>query len=156
MSVLEQQVIQLRRELQLLKNNQVTIFDSEPRSPTSQTIWREGAVMKIWDGRNWNTTGGGIVGFSLDTVFTADDYNTISWSAGTINVGSVSGTVTSSISSGSFDMTTTTYFYWQSDIPNAIQTTTVSATAVFNGGILVAVGYPNSDTTGKAIINVFG
>ena len=112
--------------------------------------------MKIWDGRNWNTTGGGIVGFSLDTVFTADDYNTISWSAGTINVGSVSGTVTSSISSGSFDMTTTTYFYWQSDIPNAIQTTTVSATAVFNGGILVAVGYPNSDTTGKAIINVFG
>jgi hypothetical protein len=53
MSLLEQQVAQIRREMELLKKNQVFIFDTAPREPTKQSIWRDGGVIKVWDGRNW-------------------------------------------------------------------------------------------------------
>lgn len=71
-------------------------------------------------------------------VFTPVDYNTVSWGSGVINISSSAGTASFAISSGSFDLTTTTYFYWQEDIATAIQTTTDAATAIQNGGLLVA------------------
>jgi hypothetical protein len=88
MSQLEQQVIDLRRQLDLLKRTKVVISDTEPRSPTSQSIWRDGGVIKVWDGANWNVMGGGISDFSVDVVFTPVDYNTVSWAAGVINISS--------------------------------------------------------------------
>lgn len=74
----------------------------------------------------------------MNVEFTANDYNTVSWSAGVLNVSKADTTATFSISPGSFDLTTNTYFYWQEDVPNAIQTTTDSFTAVASGGLLLA------------------
>lgn len=116
----------------------MTIYSAQPRSPNTQAIWRDGATIKIWDGSNWNVMGGGISDFSVDVVFTPVDYNTVSWGSGVINISSSAGTASFAISSGSFDLTTTTYFYWQEDIPTAIQTTTDAAIAIQNGGLLVA------------------
>lgn len=53
-------------------------------------------------------------------------------------------------------MTTNTFFYWSPDIPNTIQTTIDPEAAVLSGGIIVAVGIPNSDVAATtAGIKVF-
>lgn len=44
-------------------------------------------------------------------------------------------------------MTTNTFFYWSPDMPNTIQTTVDPEAAVLSGGIILAVGIPNSDVT---------
>lgn len=49
MSQLEQQVIELRRQMDLLKRTQVVISDTQPRSPSTQSIWRDGGSLKTWD-----------------------------------------------------------------------------------------------------------
>lgn len=56
MSLLEQQVAQIRREMELLKKSQVVIYDTAPKEPTKQSIWREGSIVKVWDGKNWKAT----------------------------------------------------------------------------------------------------
>lgn len=83
MSQLEQQVIELRRQMDLLKRTQVVISDTQPRSPSTQSIWREGSSLKIWDGKNWiDTTGSGaILDFTTSVVFSSSAYNNVTWSA---------------------------------------------------------------------------
>jgi len=93
---------------------------------------------------------------AMDVPFSVVDYNTIIWGAGNINIGTSTATTTYAISMGSFDMTAITYFYWQVDVPGAIQTTTSASAVVTSGGILVAVGKPNADTTKNATLQVFG
>lgn len=75
----------------------MAIYSVQPRSPNTQAIWRDGAVIKIWDGSNWNTTGGGITDFSVDVVFTPVDYNSVSWASGVLNVSSAGGTASYAI-----------------------------------------------------------
>lgn len=54
-------------------------------------------------------------------------------------------------------MTANTFFYWSPDMPNAIQTTVDPELAVISGGIIIAVGIPNSDmAAATAGIKVFG
>lgn len=81
MSLLEQQVAQIRREMETMKKNQVVIYDTEPRGPKKQSIWRDGGVIKVWDSKNWTMIGGGITDFSTTVEFTPVDYNTVSWAA---------------------------------------------------------------------------
>lgn len=149
MSQLENQVIQLRREMELLKSNQVVIYDTQPRSPTTQSIWRQGSSLSTWNGKNWiDTTGGGeITDFANSVFFSSSAYNSVSWSAGAIQIGTSTGVATHSISSGSFTMSVPTFFYWSPSNPNSIQTTTTPATAVTSGGLILAVGQVNSDPT---------
>lgn len=148
MSQLEQQVIELRRQMDLLKRTQVVISDTQPRSPSTQSIWREGSSLKTWDGKNWiDTTGSGaILDFTTSVVFSSTGYNNVTWSAGVVNIGTETGVVSHSVGSGSFTMTTNTFLYWAPDSPNSIQTTTTPATAITSGGIIIAVGQKNSDT----------
>lgn len=132
MSLLEQQVIALRREMELLKKSQVVISDTEPRSPSSQSIWRAGSSLKTWDGKNWIDTkgSGAILDFTTSVVFTSTAFNNVTWSAGVMNIGTDTGVVTHSIAGGSFTMTQNTFLYWAPDSPNSIQTTTTPATAI--------------------------
>lgn len=148
MSLLEQQVIALRREMELLKKSQVVISSSEPRSPSSQSIWRDGTQLKSWDGKNWIDMSGSstILDFTTSVVFSSTGYNNVTWSAGVVNIGTETGVVSHSVGSGSFTMTTNTFLYWAPDSPNSIQTTTTPATAITSGGIIIAVGQKNSDT----------
>lgn len=157
MSLLEQQVIELRRQFQLLKNSQVSITDTQPREPTKQSIWREWSTLKTWDGKNWiNTSGGAVLDFTTSVVFSSSSYNSVSWAAGNINIGTDTGVATYAIGAGSFTMTWNTFFYWAPDVPTAIQTTQVSADAITSGGILIAVWQINSDPTApKASIKTF-
>jgi hypothetical protein len=54
-------------------------------------------------------------------------------------------------------MTTNTFLYWSPDMPNTIQTTVDPEDAVLSGGIILAVGIPNSDITATtAAIKTFG
>lgn len=160
MSQLENQVIQLRRELELLKKSQVVISDTEPRSPTTQSIWRQGDVIKWYDWKNWidqTAGGGGMTDFSTSVVFSSTGYNNVTWSAGVINIWTESGVGTHSISSGSFTMTLNTFLYWAPDVPNGIQTTTTPQTAITSWGIIIAIAIPNSDPTAQsASIKTFG
>jgi len=53
-------------------------------------------------------------------------------------------------------MTENTFVYWDPSIPTALQTTTTPATAITSGGIIIAVGQINSDTSAaKAAIKTF-
>lgn len=73
-----------------------------------------------------------------------------------MSVGTASSKIDYATTAGNFTMTTTTYFYWQSDLPTSIQTTTTAGAVVVAGGILLAVGRMNPDTANKASIKAFG
>lgn len=150
-------VFQLRNQVAALQNEKTVFVNSEPKTPTTETVWvNTGGTLKVWDGQNWVIGGGISYDFSTTVVFTVADYNTVSWGTGTLSVGNSTGKTDYTIGSGSFDMSTITYFYWQSDIPGAIQTTTSASTAIIAGGLLVGVGKPNADTTKKAELQIFG
>lgn len=156
MGLYDNQIAQLRKDLELLKNKQV-IFSYEPKNPTTQTVWADPATQttKFFDWKNWFTTSGWTLSnFTITSTITATDYNTITWTSWVINIGTSLWSVQYAINSGFFDMTTTTYFYWQDDIPNAIQTTTDAGIAVTNWGIIIAISKPNSDITTKAGIKI--
>jgi len=149
-------IAKLRSDLELLKNKQV-VFNYEPINPTANTIWADPATQttKFFDWKNWFTTSwGSLSNFTITSVITASDYNTITWTSWVINIGTSTWSVQYAISSGSFDMTTQTYFYWQDDIPTAIQTTTDAWIAVTNWGIIIAISKPNTDTANKAWIKI--
>lgn len=159
MSQLEQQVIELRRQMDLLKRTQVVISDTKPRSPSSQSIWRDGALLKTWDWKNWiDTTGSStILDFTTSVVFSSTAYNNVTWSAGVINIGTNTWVASHSIGAGSFTMTANTFLYWDPSAPTSIQTTTTPATAITSWGIIVAVGQRNSDSgASSASIKTFG
>lgn len=159
MSLLQAQVIELRRQMDLLNRTKVVISDSQPRSPSSQSIWRDGASLKSWDGKNWIDMSGSsaILDFTTSVVFSSSAYNNVTWSAGVMNIGTDTGVASHSIGAGSFTMTANTFLYWDPSAPTSIQTTTTPATAITSGGIIVAVGQKNSDTgAASASIKTFG
>lgn len=147
MSLLEQQVAQIRREMELLKKNQVVIYDTAPKEPTKQSIWREGSTVKWWDGKEWKAqSSGGVTDFSTSVVFSSTGRLNVTWSAGAVNIGTATGLGTFAIGGGSFTMSSNTFLYWAPDTPNAIQTTSNAQDAITSGGIILAVAIPNSDT----------
>lgn len=94
-------------------------------------------------------------GFSNTLVFTADDYNTVSWTSWNINL---ADWITSySISGGNTgNMTSTTYLYIDKDVSlTTIQLTTTASASVGKTKILIWVASPNADSTKKAIFQAF-
>lgn len=157
MSLLEQQVAQIRREMETMKKNQVVIYDTEPREPKKQSIWREGSTVKWWDGKEWKAqSSGGITDFSTSVVFSSSSRLNVTWSAGAVNIGTATGLGTFAIWSGSFTMSSNTFLYWAPDNPNSIQTTSNAQDAITSGGIILAVAIPNSDVAAtSAAIKTF-
>lgn len=88
MGATDQQIARLRRDIELLKQNQVVIVDTEPRVPSKQSIWRSETGTKWWDGKNWqqDTSAGGILNFSSSVVFSSSSRTNITWSSGVINL----------------------------------------------------------------------
>lgn len=58
MSFWENQILDLRRQFELFKKSQVSIIDTQPKEPNKQTIWRDGAQLKQWTGKEWALIGG--------------------------------------------------------------------------------------------------
>lgn len=94
-----------------------------------------------------------IQGWSHDMIFTATDYNTIAWTAGTIYL--TDGT-TYSVSSGSMDMTTDDPFYIYYSGSSTLSVSDDPNDAVGSGKILICVCKRNSDTGKLAVFQVFG
>lgn len=99
MTVISQQVAQIRRDLELLKKNQVVISDTQPREPSIRNIWRDGGVSKWFDGKNWKAdeTSGGVLEFSTNVVFSSSSRVNVTWSAGVLNLGTKTGVGTHAI-----------------------------------------------------------
>lgn len=99
MSLLQAQVIELRRQMDLLNRTKVVISDSQPRSPSSQSIWRDGTQLKSWDGKNWIDMSGSstILDFTTSVVFSSTGYNNVTWSAGVVNIGTETGVASHSV-----------------------------------------------------------
>jgi hypothetical protein len=152
------QIIALRRQVEAL-NRATVVFNVEPKNPNPETIWVDtnAQTTKYWDGSNWITTSaGGLTDWNTSVVFTATDYNTIAWTSWVVSIGTRDSVTDYATNSGTFDMTTTTYFYWQEDAPTAIQTSTDASAVVVAGGIVIAIGRPNPDTANNASLKVFG
>lgn len=125
---LQNLIIDLRRKVAALENNQtVFIGPQEPRQPNTQTVWiNANGTTKFFDGSNWVISGGMLTDWNMTVVFTASDYRTIAWTTGVVSIGTAENKTDYATTSGNFTMTTTTYFYWQADLPTTIQTTTTA------------------------------
>jgi len=55
MWVLENQILQWKRQIRLLKEQMVTISDTEPECPTENTFWKDGWLLKRWTWVAWDT-----------------------------------------------------------------------------------------------------
>lgn len=83
--------------------------------------------------------------------WTATDYNTASWSSGTLQL---AGGGTFSISSGNTgNISATTYVYFNQT--STLQTSTALSDALGDGTILLAIVEPDADTDAKCIITAF-
>ena len=96
-----------------------------------------------------------IQGWQFSGTFSSTDYNTVSWTSGTITL--LDGT-TFAISLGDTgNMVALTYIYFsKNDSQTVLQVTTTAASAVGSNKILMAVAQNNSDTTSQSIFQVFG
>jgi hypothetical protein len=151
---LDNEIVSIRRQLAQLKLEMPTIYSVEPKNPTQNMVFIDWAALKVWDWSNWIIASWWAFDFTTTVVFTAVDYDTVSWSSWVLTLWTHTNHTDYAISPWSFDMTTTTYFYWQEDVPLAIQTTINAATAVDSWWILIAIWYPNTDITKLAIIQV--
>lgn len=94
-------------------------------------------------------------GWTFTSTFSATDFNTIAWGAGTFTT--AGGTSYSIGASNTGNMAATTYIYLDINVSTtALQTTTTATTAVGSGKVLIAVASPNTDTTSDATVQVFG
>jgi hypothetical protein len=67
-------------------------YDTAPKEPTKQSIWREGSTVKWWDGKEWKAqSSGGITDFSTSVVFSSSSRLNVTWSAGAMNIGTATG-----------------------------------------------------------------
>lgn len=159
MSYIDNQIVELRRQVERLRAETPAIYSVEPKNPTENTVWIDSSSqqLKSWDWSNWIvwSTIWWLTDWWLTSAFTVTDYNTITWWAWVMSIWTNLSKTDYAISAWSFDVTTTTYFYWQKDIPTAIQTTTTAGTAVTGGWIIVAIWKPNSDITKLATLYVF-
>lgn len=152
-------IIELRRRVNAIETNQSVFIDVEPKNPKTSTVWvRTNGDTKYWNWSNWVIGWGMGVLTDLNTTveFTATDYRVIAWSAGVVSIGTRDSKADYTTTAGNVTMTATTYFFWKSDSPTSIQTTTTAGNVVIAGGILLAVGRLNTDTTNKASIKAFG
>lgn len=94
-----------------------------------------------------------LVWWSTDIVFTADDYNTVSWSTWSIKLADWTSYSISS-TGNTWNMTAITYVYY--DWTTTLKTTTTPQTAVWANKIMVAVCKKVTNTSGKAIVQPFG
>lgn len=96
-----------------------------------------------------------IQGWSSTILFTALDYNTISWSLGTIIL--ANGTTYTINTGDTGNITLPTYIYLDVSVSlTALQVTTTASLSVGANKILVAVAFPNTDTNSKATFQAFG
>ena len=94
-------------------------------------------------------------GWTFTGIFSSTDYNTVAWSAGTFTASD--GTAYSIGAGNTGNMSAITFIYLDIAVSTtAFQITTTAATAVGNGKCLIGVAQNNSDTTSKAIFQVFG
>lgn len=93
-----------------------------------------------------------LVWWSTDIVFTADDYNTVSWSTWSIKLADWTSYSISS-TGNTLNMTEITYVYY--DWTTTLKTTTTPQTAVWANKIMVAVCKKVTNTSGKAIVQPF-
>lgn len=94
-------------------------------------------------------------GWTFTGTFSATDYNTVAWTTGTFTASD--GTSYSIGSGNTGNISALTYIYLDIAVSETVlQTTTTATTAVGNGKVLIAVAQNNSDTTSKAIFQVFG
>ena len=78
-------------------------------------------------------------------IFTADDYNTVSWSSGVIKF--ADGTSKNIYSGNSGNITVKTYIYYNGT--STLQKTIYSSIAIMSNNILLEIIEPNSDTSQK-------
>jgi hypothetical protein len=157
MSYIDNQIVELRRQVERLRAETPAIYSVEPKNPTTSSILIDTSnnQTKYWDWKNWIITWGSLMNWNTSVLFTASDYRTINWSSWVMSVWTTTSKVDYAISSWSFQMSDTTYFYWQDDIPTAIQTTTTPWNAVIWWWIIVAVCQLNPDTSNNASIKTF-
>jgi hypothetical protein len=94
-------------------------------------------------------------GWTNTCAFSATDYNTIAWGAGTFTT--AGGTAYSIDAGNTGNMAAATYIYLDIAVSTTVlQTTTTAATAVGSGKVLIATAAPNTDITSKAGVQVFG
>lgn len=131
MADIQNQIIALRRKIDLLQNTDV-VFNTEPRNPGRNTIWVDTTAQstKFWNGTSWVITGGNLTDWNMTVVFTASDYRVIAWTSGVVSIGTTTSKTDYATTSGNFTMAATTYFYWQADQPTTIQTTSTAGDVV--------------------------
>ena len=92
-------------------------------------------------------------GWTFTSIFSSTDYNTIAWTSGTFT--SANGTAYSIDAGNTGNMTLTTYIYLDIAVSvTVLQATTTALTAIGSGRVLIAVAFPNTDTTSDAIVQV--
>lgn len=89
-----------------------------------------------------------------DLVWTASDYNTVSWSSGTIKLADGS---TYTITAGNTgNISGATYIYLDKSVSTTVlQTTTTYSSAISDSKILLAIASPSADTGSKSVVNTF-
>lgn len=96
-----------------------------------------------------------IQGWSSTIAFSASDYRTVAWAAGTVIL--TDGSSYSIDAGNTGAISATTYIYFDKSVSTtALQTTLTASTAVGTNKILIAVAVPNTDTTSKATFQAFG
>lgn len=96
-----------------------------------------------------------IQGWQFDGTFSSTDYNTVSWTAGTITL--LDGTTYSINSGDTGNMSALTYIYLDTGTSETdLQTSNTAADSVGSGKILIAVAEDNSDSDSNARYQVFG
>lgn len=149
-------IIDLRRKVELLETTPTIFVWTEPKQPTTQTVWvRPDGTTSYWSWNSWLVSAWVLTDWNISVAFTPTDYRTIAWSAWVISVGTSDSKVDYATTSGSVVMSATTYFYWQEDMPTTIQTTTTAGNAVVWWGILLAVWRLNPDTWNFASLKAF-
>ena len=119
-----------------------------------------------WDGSNLTYSGGKIslpasgtdlalMGWQFTGTFSATDYQTVAWTAGTLTF--LNGDSFSITAGNTGAMTGTTYIYFDKNVSQtSLQITTTASQAVGNDKVLIAVSNKVADTTKKATYQVFG
>lgn len=94
-----------------------------------------------------------IAWWSTDVSWSASDYNTVAWWSGSIYL--PDGTSLSVSSWNTWNMSSTTYIYYDRDL-SGVYTTTSASASVWENKILLCVAKPNSSSSKKAEFQAFG
>lgn len=126
-------------------------------NPVSQYMHWTGSTLNLVGGVVTNLGTGTdlqILGWQFDATFTSSTFETVTWLAGTLTF---ANGVTYSIVAGSATISATTYIYFDSGASTTVlQTTTTATSAVGANKVLIGVISPNSDSTKKASMQIFG